>query len=205
MTYMMGGRTKMGRSTEPGKYSPTQIHQEDHVLSVNYEHIPDQQDSSLKTTVKVWSRDQPFLLLRYNVQNISQVSIEDLKVYHLLDFDLGGPSSHDDDFGVFDSKSGIIDLWDDTPVRVMLASQPRVDAWDVAGPIRLRPSKFRRDLKNRSELGPADIAAAQQWNLGDLQPGDQRTIDIVIAAGRSKDETSSALVKAWEMFTKKIP
>ncbi len=195
----------IGRSTEPGKYTPTQVKEEDHMLTVSYRHHPgDDRQSLLETTIKMWSNNQPFLLVRHTSHNISELPIEDLKVYYLNDFDLGGPDSYNDDFGVFNADNGKFTLWDESPVFVKVSSRPKVDAWDVAGPVRLRPSKFRRDLRNNSEIGPTDLATAQQWNLGDLQPGDQRTIDIVIAAGRTDEDSSRALAQAWDMYTKRI-
>ncbi len=204
MTYLLEGRTQLGRSTEDGKYTPTKVGQAEQVLTISYEHRPDMKNSTIRSTTRLWSRNQPFLLLRHTSLNVGDKTVKDLKLYYIADFDLGGPDSYKDDSGRLNPQTGEIELWDDSPVFVKLSARPQVDAWDVTGPIRLRPNKIRRDLRNNTEMESADVAAAIQWNCGDLEPDQAMTVDIVIAAGRDREEATSATEKAWEIFDRKI-
>ena len=205
LSYIHNGRVQFARPIEGKTYSQPRVENTRAGAIIEFEHIPrNAKDPVLSQRISLWSRDRPVLLARYACTNLTQSEIEDLRVYGLMDFDLGGPHSYKDDSGSFDEKTGIANLHDDTPLWVTLASRPRPDRWDITAPTRLRLSRNRRDLQQNSACGPQDVAAGLQWNIGTLLPGESRSIDLVISAGESEDCARAEAARAWEMFAEKI-
>ncbi|MCJ7817244.1 MAG: hypothetical protein MUP60_00165, partial [Candidatus Thorarchaeota archaeon] len=146
----------------------------------------------------------PVMLIRHRVTNLSDKVIEDMKLYNLMDFDVGGPSSYKDDKGIYDEDSGLISACDDNPLCVAMASKPVPDAWEIASPIKLKVNSKNRDLKKNLELGPKDIATGLQWNHGNIEPNESKTVDIVLSCATNLSEAKALIKNSWELFKKKI-
>lgn len=154
--------------------------------------------------IALWTFNRPFLLMRYRTTNISDSPLEDLRVYNLMDFDIGGPPSYRDDMARFDPETGIMRIWDEAPLHVELASKPKPTGWEISPPLKLKVTDTYRDLKNNLELGPRDVAVAVQWNLGTLDKGESKFVDVVISSGISHEDAEALIPKAWELFSKKM-
>jgi hypothetical protein len=152
----------------------------------------------------LWSHNKPILLVRHTTTNVGSSRVEDLKLHSFFDFDVGGPMSYKDDTGVYDPESGVIMAYDDNGLSVAMTSRPQPDRWEISTPLKLKVTPNRRDLKNNLELGPKDIATGLQWNLGNVEPGAAKSVDIVLVSAVSQDETSSLLESAWSLFARKI-
>lgn len=157
-----------------------------------------------KFDIEVWSLNTPVMLIRHKTTNLCDKIIKDMKLYNLMDFDVGGPSSYKDDIGVYEEESGIISACDDNPLCVAMTSKPRPDAWEIGTPLKLKVDSENRDLKKNLELGPRDIATALQWNHGDLRPTESKSVDIVLVCATNLDEAKALFNKSWELFEKKI-
>jgi hypothetical protein len=144
------------------------------------------------------------MLIRHRVTNLSDKVIENMKLYNLMDFDVGGPSSYKDDTGVYEEDSGLISACDDKPLCVAMASKPLPDAWEIASPLKLRVNSKNRDLKKNLEFGPKDIATGLQWDHGDLEPNESKTVDIVLSCATNLCEAKALIKTSWELFKKKI-
>ncbi|TFG31693.1 hypothetical protein EU527_11910 [Candidatus Thorarchaeota archaeon] len=174
-------------------------------LHVVLDHAPDEGgDSILRLDIEVWSYNSPILLVRYKTTNLSSTLIRDLKLYSIMDFDVGGPTSYRDDVGRYDPESAIMFACDETPLCVAMTSRLRPDAWEIGSPIKLHIDVENRDLGKNLENGPKDIATALQWNLGDYSSKDTKSVDIVLTAANNLDEVKALIPKAWEQFDKKI-
>ncbi len=152
----------------------------------------------------LWSYNKPILLMRHTTTNVGSSRIEDLKLHSFFDFDVGGPTSYKDDIGVYDPERGVIMAYDATKLSVAMTSRPHPDRWEISTPLKLKVTPIRRDLKNNLELGPKDIATGLQWNLGNIELGESKSVDIVLVASVSQDETSSLLENAWSLVARKI-
>ena len=95
-------------------------------------------------------------------------------------------------------------FWDENSLYVSIVSRPNPDGWEISAPFGLNVTEDQRDLKNNLELGPADIAAGLQWNVGNLQPNESATIEVVIASGVSLDEVSALIPEGWKHFGTKM-
>ncbi len=142
--------------------------------------------------------------MRHKTANIGASRVEDLKLHSFFDFDIGGPTSYKDDIGVYDPERGVIMAYDGTRLFVAMTSRPQPDRWEISTPLKLKVTPNRRDLKNNLELGPKDIATGLQWNLGNIEPGESKSVDIVLVSAVSQDETSKLLESAWKLFARKI-
>jgi hypothetical protein len=94
-------------------------------------------------------------------------------------------------------------IYDDGGVYATLHSKPKADAWEISTPLALTTDRLGQ-LENNLEDGPRDIATGLQWNHGDLAPGDSRTIEIVLSAGRSLNEVNELTADAWSFFAKRM-
>jgi len=168
-------------------------------------HTPKEGGSPMaRFDIEVWSHNTPVMLIRHKTANLSDEIIKDMKLYNLMDFDVGGPSSYKDDIGIYEEESGIISACDDNPLCVAMTSKPGPDAWEIERPLRLKADGENRDLKKNLELGPRDIATALQWNHGDLDPNESRSVDIVLACATNLDEAKTLINDSWELFKTKI-
>jgi len=154
--------------------------------------------------IEVWSHNAPIMLIRHKTTNLSDKIIQDMKLYNIMDFDVGGPSSYKDDIGVYEEESGIISACDDNPLCVAMTSKPKPDGWEIGTPMKLKVDSENRDLKKNLELGPRDITTALQWNHGNLDPNESKSVDIVLVCATNLDEAKTLINKSWELFKKKI-
>jgi hypothetical protein len=154
--------------------------------------------------IKVWSYNTPIMLVRYSATNLSSKPVEDMKLFCIMDLDVGGPSSYKDDVGTYDIGSSIMFACDDNPLCVAMTSRPKPDAWEISSPTQIRIDEESSELSKNLSYGPKDIATALQWNLGNLDSGQARTVDFVLTASESLDGVKVLLPTAWELFGKKI-
>jgi hypothetical protein len=127
-----------------------------------------------------------------------------MKLYELMDFDVGGPASYKDDKGVYDPNTGLMMVYDGNPLVVALAAEPEPDRWEISPPTKLLINEDSPDLRQNLELGPMDVATGLQWNIGNLNPGDSKSVDIVIASATSIEEVKTLIPDGWKLFDKKI-
>jgi len=158
----------------------------------------------VRLEIEVWSRNKPFMLIRHKITNLSDNIIEDLKLYNLMDFDIGGPSSYKDDIGIFDENARMISVYDENPLCVAMASNPVPDAWEISTPSKLKVDSENRDLKKNLELGPKDVATGLQWNRGSLNPHECKSVDIVLVAASSLEEAKTLITDGWGLFKMKM-
>jgi hypothetical protein len=142
------------------------------------------------------------MLIRHNTSNLTNTRIKDVKLYFFMDFDIGGPRSYKDDFGSYNPEKALMTIWDENSIYANLTSNPKPNLWDIAYPTNLRVSEDHRDLQNNLNLGLKDVASALQWNLGDLDVSESKSVDIVLTAARSSENAESLIPKAWNLFDK---
>jgi hypothetical protein len=201
---MADGQTYIAQSTEETSLVMESIRQDKQQLRVEMHHSPKVGNPLLNLSIDVWSYNQPVLLMRHTTTNISGSPIKDIRVYNIMDLDVGGPRSYKDDTASFDEKTGTMTIWDDNPLYVMMASRPHPDGWEITPPTHLKVTHDHLDLSKNMELGPRDIACALQWNLDGLKNGESRSIDLVFAAGTRLDEVQDLIPRAWDLFGKKL-
>jgi hypothetical protein len=85
-----------------------------------------------------------------------------------------------------------------------MASKPVPDAWEIASPIKLKVNSENRDLKKNLKLGPKDIATGLQWNQGNVNPNESKTVDIVLSCATNLSEAKALIKNSWELFKKKM-
>lgn len=205
LTYLVDAVVHEVRPTEKDTISVVEKTSERGRVRVVLNHKPTDCDSPIaRFDIEVWSCNTPFMLIRYGITNLSDKIIEDLKLYNLMDFDVGGPSSYKDDIGIYEDKTGLMSVCDENPLCAAMASKPTPDAWEIESPIKLTVNSENRDLKRNLELGPKDVATGLQWNHGNLEPNETKTVDIVLACSTNLDEAKALIKDSWELFKKKM-
>jgi hypothetical protein len=204
-TYLSGGRTYRVGSAESNTISVVEQEARAGNLKLVLDHTPEGESKPrTRLTMDLWSRNSPTVLMRYSIKNAGEDIIEDMRVYLLMDFDIGGPTSYKDDTGRFEPETGLMMVYDENPLCVAIASRPRASGHEIASPTKLRIDEESRDLANNLELGPRDIATALQWNLGTLSPGESKAVDIVMASSTRIEEVRKLTESMWGTFDKKI-
>ena len=205
LTYLVDGVLYEVSSTERETISINSKVSEKGRVRIVLDHKPVGYDSPIaRFDIEAWSCNKPVMLIRHKITNLSDKIIEDLKLYNLMDFDVGGPSSYKDDTGVYEEDTGLISVFDKSPLCVAMASKPIPDAWEIASPIKLMVNRKNRDLKKNLELGPKDIATGLQWNHGNVNPNESKTVDIVLSCATNLSEAKALIKNSWELFKKKI-
>ncbi len=205
LTYLKEGVVHKVSSTESDSIRLVSEESESGKLHIVLNHFPDESTNpTLQLDIEIWSYNSPILMVRYKMTNLSSVLIRDVKLYNVMDFDIGGPTSYKDDVGKYDSELATLFACDETPLCVAITSKPIPDAWEIESPIKLKIDVDRRDLTRNIETGPKDIATALQWNLGDYNPRDTKSVDIVMTAANDLEEAKALIPKSWKQFDKKI-
>jgi len=205
LTYVVDHVVYKASSTESSTITLVSQESEKGKLHLVLDHSPLESDSlKVQLDIKMWSYNTPILLVRYSATNLSKVPIESMKLYCIMDLDVGGPMSYKDDVGTYDLDSSIMFACDDNPLCVAMTSKPKPDAWEISSPTQIRIDEESNDLSKNIKYGPKDIAIALQWNLGTLDSGQGSKVDVVLSASDSLDGVKVLLPSAWELFKKKI-
>ena len=204
VSYLLGNECIIAESTEElDIFTSPRKELKGDVLKITFQNTPRQvKNPILHFSIEVWSYNEPIMLIRHTSTNITKSEVKDIKLYHFMDFDIGGPRSYKDDSGKYDSEKSIMAIWDETPIFVYLTSKPTPDRWEINSPVKLSIREDHRDLQSNFSLGPKDIASALQWNLGDLDVSESKSIDVVLTAADSLEEAESLIPKAWKLFDK---
>jgi hypothetical protein len=204
-SFVSAGETYITSSTELSSRMVVEKTQEDEGhLEVDLSYTTDKGNAVIAFKHLLWSKNKPFLIWKFEVTNKSSMSIEDLKIYLLMDFDIGGPKSYKDDLAKYDPESRTLTVWDENDLFVALQGRPVPSAWDVSTPLKLKIMEGKRDLGMTSEIGPRDVAVGFQFDLGDLKPKESTAVDAVIAAGTSLGEMGEIMESAWSSVDKKL-
>ena len=204
-TYYVDEIFCMAASTENSAFTVASEATGKGMLEVSLSHSPLLDGvPAIRINIQVWSHNKPLMLIRHKTTNVAEQPIKNMKLYEFTDFDIGGPASYKDDKGVYDPKTGLMLVYDGNPLLVAVASRPDSDRWEISPPTKLQISEASPDLRNNLELGPMDVATGLQWNLGDLKPGESKSVDIIIASATSLDEVKALIQEGWKLFDKKI-
>jgi len=156
----------------------------------------------LELGIELWSYNEPIMLVRCTAINVSTRTVGDMKLYNFMDFDIGGASSYNDDFGSFETDTRTLHVWDNSPVHVLMASRPDPQAWEISTPTRMRLDDSRGQLVNNTLEGPKDIATGLQWNLGNMSPSKSHSVELILASAVKLDEARDLITRGWELFTR---
>ena len=175
------------------------------VLRIKLAHKPlKPTEEVLDLTIELWSYNKPIMLVRHTTENVGKNPVQDVRLYNLMDFDIGGPESYKDDIGEYDPGTETLLVWDSSLLSAAIGSKPTPDRWEISSPVKLKVKNDRRDLTINLHLGPKDIATGLQWNLGDLNPGDRKSIDFILVSAASKNDIAGLLSEGWDLYHRKM-
>jgi len=204
-TYYVDELFCMAASTENDSFSLVSEVSGKGKLNVSLTHSPLLDGvAAIRTDIQVWSYNKPIMLIRHKTTNVADHIITNAKLFEFMDFDVGGPASYKDDNGVFDPDTGLMMVYDGNPLVVALAAQPEPDRWEISPPTKLLINEDFPDLRQNLELGPMDVATGLQWNIGNLNPGASKSVDIVLASATSIKEVKALIPEGWQLFNKKM-
>jgi hypothetical protein len=205
LTYDVDNVVYKVSSTESSTLSLLRHESDEAGIQLVFNHSPIENEApKIRFEIEAWSHNTPILLVRYTAVNLSKKPLRNVKLYCIMDFDIGGPSSYKDDVGIYDSDSSVMLACDNTPLCVAMTSRPKPDAWEISSPMQIRIDENSSDLSKNLKYGPKDIATALQWNLGTLDSNQESVVNIVLAASDSSEGVKALLPTAWELFEKRF-
>lgn len=205
-SFIVDDKVVITESTEEmDVFSIESIDEKEGSVKVHLGYRSSEQDNlRLDFQVELMTFEKPFMLMRHSTINRSSSKLEDLIVYHFMDFDVGGPKSYKDDIGEYDSNNQRMHLWDENPLHVTLSSSTEPDGWEISSPTKLNIEESNRNLKKNSTLGPRDIAVALQWNLGTLEMDKKQTVEALVTAAKTKDEAIARISEGWDWVNQNL-
>ena len=206
VSYMFDGKCIVAESTgELGEFPNPCKEIKGEILNITLQHVPSiTRHPVLNYSIDIWSYNKPIMLLRNRISNLSDSEVSDVKLYFFMDFDIGGPRSYKDDYGTYNPDKSMMTLWDENSIFVDMTSNPSPDRWEITHPVKLNILEHHRDLQNNLSLGPKDVASALQWNLGDIDVKESKSIEVVLTAALSSKDAELLIPTAWELFDKKM-
>jgi hypothetical protein len=204
-TYYSDGMFCKAASTESKSFALESEEVGKGTLNVSLNHSPLLDGMiTARMDINIWCHNKPIMLIRHRTTNVTDKTIEDLRLYNFMDFDVGGPASYKDDKAIYDPETGFMLVYDGNPLHVALASRPKADRWEISPPTKLRIDEESCDLMNNLELGPKDVATGLQWNLGKLRPSESKSVDLVLTSATSLEKVKTLIPQGWSLFDKKI-
>ncbi len=204
MTFVYDGQPHAVGATEPmSKMNVTSESETGTVtVSMGYNHFGCAPLVNLTDTL--WSKNKPMLLWRHSIRNSGRMPFEDVRSYLLMDFDIGGPKSYKDDLGKYDPEHGTMTAWDENLLFARLTSRQPPDKGGISTPVKMVVDSTRRDLTDVLEMGPRDIVVGLQCNLGDIDVGESKVIDVALVSAVSLDEVKDLTREAWGLYDRKM-
>ncbi|MFX0102231.1 MAG: hypothetical protein ACFFCS_21880, partial [Candidatus Hodarchaeota archaeon] len=151
-----------------------------------------------------FSRENLNALFFYTLKNLTRERFEDVTIYNLYDFDVGGLSLYDTDYAIFDKNLQAIMQHDDKGNYIGFSSLEGypVSHYVAGNPYELEIDEGNRSLSDEILEGPKDLFIGLEWNLGVLEPDENVTIPIIMATGESKEEFTKNLAIGIEKSKK---
>ena len=96
VSYLLGNECIVAESTEElDIFTNPRKEIKDDILNITFQHIPQQvKKPILQFSLKMWSYNEPIMLIRHTSTNITKSEVKDIKLYYFMDFDIGGPRSY---------------------------------------------------------------------------------------------------------------
>lgn len=125
-----------------------------------------------------------YFRIDYDIANKTGSTVQDVRFFQAIDFDIPRTGDHTDDYGWYDPTTDYIGVRDDSFFRNILVSTPRsdnhsVDWWNW----QIYVDWDDGNLSGRNSYGPGDPAVAKQFNLGNLSPGQSRHVAFYVWFG----------------------
>ena len=135
-------------------------------------------------TVTMPPGDARYFRIDYQVANKTGATIQDVRFFQAIDFDIPRTGDHSDDYGWYDSTTDYIGVRDDEYFRNIVVSVPRSDQHSVD----YYYTQIYQDwddgnLSGRNSYGPGDPAVAKQFNFGSMAPNASRSVTFYVWFG----------------------
>ena len=138
-------------------------------------------DIQITRTITVPSGDIAQFEILYRIKNIGSSTLQDVRFFQTIDFDIPQTGDHADDNAKYDAATD--DIWIEDPeyFRITMGSDPRSDQhgldfyWDE-----LYLDWDDGLLNGESLSNLRDNAIGKQFNLGALVPGQEETVKIIV-------------------------
>ena len=141
-------------------------------------------DFEITRTISLQAGDIRFFQIKYIVKNTSQTTIDDVRFFETIDFDIPITGDHTDDYGWYESSTDYIGIKDDEFFRNGITSNIRSSAHGMA----LYSTELYDDwddgqLNGADSYGPGDPAIGKQFNIGSMSPGQTWEVILTIWFG----------------------
>ena len=125
-----------------------------------------------------------YFQIDYEIANKTGATIQDVRFFQAIDFDIPLTGDHTDDYGWYNSTTDYIGVGDDDYFRNIVVSVPRSDRHSVDFYYtQIYEDWDDGDLSGRNTYGPGDPAVAKQFNFGSMAPNASRNVTFYVWFG----------------------
>jgi hypothetical protein len=141
-------------------------------------------DVQVKRKITLISGDIRFFEIEYTIKNIGSSTLNDVRFFQTIDFDIPWTGDHTDDHAWYDAENDYVIVKDDEYFENSFtgsihSDRHGIDYWRTE----IYDDWDDGNLNNVDSYGPGDPAIGMQYNLGNLAAGDDEIVTITVWSG----------------------
>ncbi|NQE04683.1 hypothetical protein C5S32_02320 [ANME-1 cluster archaeon GoMg1] len=141
-------------------------------------------DIQVKRKITLISGDIRFFEIEYTIKNIGSSTLNDVRFFQTIDFDIPWTGDHTDDYAWYDAEHDYVVVKDDEYFENSFTGSKRSDRHGMAHwSTEIYDDWDDDNLNNANSYGPGDPAIGLQYNLGNLATGAEEIVTITIWSG----------------------
>ena len=146
-------------------------------------------DVQVKRKITLISGDIRFFEIEYTIKNTGASTIDDVRFFQTIDFDIPQTGDHTDDHAWYDAEHDYVVVKDDEFFENSFkarrdSTRHGIDYWHTE----IYDDWDDGNLNNANSYGPGDPAIGMQYNLGSLVAGEEEIVAITVWSGEPTEE-----------------
>ena len=146
-------------------------------------------DVQVKRKITLISGDIKFFEIEYTVKNTGSSTLNDVRFFQTIDFDIPNTGDCNDDHAWYDAEHDYVvvkdnDYFENGFTARRDSTRHGIDYWRTE----IYDDWDDGDLNNANSYGPGDPAIGMQYNLGNLAAGAEEIVAITVWSGEPTEE-----------------
>ena len=146
-------------------------------------------DVQVKRKITLISGDIRFFEIEYTIKNIGSSTLNDVRFFQTIDFDIPWTSDCTDDYASYDAEHDYVvvsdgEYFNNSFKALRHSDRHGIDHWSTE----IYEDWDDGNLNNANSYGPGDPGIGMQYNLGNLAPGAEEIVTITVWSGEPAEE-----------------
>ena len=146
-------------------------------------------DIQVKRKITLISGDIRFFEIGYTIKNIGSSTLNDVRFFQTIDFDIPWTSDCTDDYASYDAEHDYVvvsdgEYFNNSFKALRHSDRHGIDHWSTE----IYEDWDDGNLNNANSYGPGDPGIGMQYNLGNLAPGAEEIVTITVWSGEPAEE-----------------